>query len=74
MLPTRMSGVLWVQLLSPAAASTCLRQQNSNPDSQSHSMTLLTNGRTVNEGSAPHHNPVIASVALVQREISVQIM
>ncbi len=61
-LPAHMSGILWVQLLSPEAASASLRQQNSGPHSQSHTITVFINGRAVNESPAPHHNPAIASI------------
>lgn len=65
-LPSLMSGILWVQLLSPGAASASLCQRNNNPHSQSHSITLFTNGGAVNEGLAPHHNRLIASMVLIQ--------
>lgn len=66
-LPTHMSGVLGGQLLSPVASSACLHQRKQ----QSHSRTLPTNGRPVNEGNCfltitSLWSPRIASVALDQ--------
>lgn len=47
------------QLLLPCVSE-------SSPHSKSHSITLFTNGHAVNEGLAPHHIPVIASVVFIQ--------
>lgn len=46
------------QLLLPCVSE-------SSPHSESHSITLFTNGHAVNEGLAPHHIPVIASVVFI---------
>lgn len=64
-LPAHMSGILWAQLLSPEAASAFLCQRNSGPHSQSHTITLFTNGRAVNEGPVPHQSLLIASITLI---------
>lgn len=69
-LPAHMSGILWVQLLSPEAASASLCQRNSGPHSQSQTITVFANDRAVNECPAPHHNHVIASMALIQTTLN----
>lgn len=41
-LPAHMSGILWVQLMSPKAVSAFLHQQNCIPQAQTHTITLFT--------------------------------
>lgn len=65
-----MSGILWVQLLSPEAASAFLCQQKKpSPGSGAYHNIIhfLANGRAVNEGLVSHHGPLIALITLIQK-------